>query len=163
MPDAGGKSSLVGGDISFMAGKEFDGKLFHEVSAEFSTTGVKISRIVPSGDTFYLAKAKLYPKDVAIRTSVGTATNECKCEVKFNGTVIDVMNHDLQSTLLVGGDDIETTQFGGGNMTETATIGLSMVGDGVDVVEINVTAVTGTYRVLLLGWEELTATDPRLI
>lgn len=151
----------AGGDVGFLAVKEFEGKLFHELSATFSTTGVKISRIVPLGKTFYIYKAKILPETgITIRTSTGTNTDECKCDVNFDGTPIDRITHDAQSTLAAGLSDAESVNLGGGLHTETGTVGLSLVGDGIKTVELDVTAVTGNYKVLLEGWEEDTGSSP---
>ena len=46
-------------DYEFLAIKEFDGKLIHLVSSEFTGNAAQISYTVPSGKTFYHLKSKL--------------------------------------------------------------------------------------------------------
>lgn len=165
-PDGGGTtiSGLAAGDVGFLALKDFGNKLFHELSATFSTTGVKISHIVPDGKTFYLYKAKVLPETgIIVRTGggVGTDNDECKADVNYDSIPIDRIMHDsfsrLQGTI---GSDQSGANLGGGLHTETGTVGLKLVGDGVKTVEIDVTAVSGNYKVLLEGWEEDTGTSP---
>lgn len=164
-PEGGGStiSGLAAGDVGFLALKAFGNKLFHELSATFSTTGVKISRIVPDGKTFYLYKAKVLPESGIILKESGPAgalNDECKADVNYDSTPIDRIMHDSRSVLAAGISDTESANLGGGLHTETGTVGLSMVGDGIKTVEINVTAVVGNYKVLLEGWEEDTGTSP---
>jgi len=166
------KGSLIGwgelaiveklSDIEFMAIKKFDGKYFREISTEFNTTGVKISHVVPDGKTFYLAKAVLYPKDGGqVQGGLGTTVIDCKCEIKYDGTTIDVMNFDSTATSVSG---LAPSANSTGYDTRATAIGESQDGTVAgETVEINITAVTGNFRVLLLGWEEDTGTSPRII
>ncbi len=149
-------------DIEFLAINEFDNKLIHDLSAEFTTTGVKFTRTPASGKTFYLAKAKLILKDgVTLRTSLGSNHVQCRAEIKYNGTVIDTIMFDSQASLIAGGRDQETTTLGGDHQAVTNAIGKSMDGNAIKLVEINVAAIAGgTFRVLMMGWEEDTGTSP---
>jgi len=148
----------IGGTTGFLAKKEFDGKLFTETSTEFTTTGVKISRIVPSGESFYLQKAKV----VLVGGGGAAYTGEIliHCQVKYDGTVID--NFAISGFMEEGAG--EGPGWGmSGVMPETTVIGKKFDGDGVKVVTIEVIAITGTAvsgHVTLIGWEETTADSP---
>jgi len=156
-------SGGIGGDLPFLMNKEFDGKLIHNLSAEFTTTGVKFTRTVASGKTFYLYKAMLLPKDnVQIRLSTGQNQAQARAEVKYDGAVIDVMMFDAVSDVSTGGSAEASVETGASEQQSTHAMGKSMDGDGVKVVEINIPAIAGgTFRVLMMGIEEDTTTDPR--
>jgi hypothetical protein len=160
----GSVSGLAAGDVGFLALKSFGDKLFHELSATFTTTGVKITHIVPNGKTFYLYKAKILPLDgIILRISggAGTSNDQCKADVNYDSTPIDRIVHDSQSTIGASlGNDSTNANLGGGLHTETGTVGLKLIGDGIKTVEIDVTVVNGSYKVLLEGWEEDTGTSP---
>ena len=90
------------GDKEYLSKKQFDGKLFKEISAEFSGNAVQISHVVPSGKTFYLVSAKLYPVTNTVPplyvVNVDTLTNRrTDVELEFDGTLIDVLTHDFQA------------------------------------------------------------------
>ena len=151
-------------DILFLAKKEFDGKLVHEISSQFTATGVKITRTITNGKTFYLAKCVLIPDTDTVNDIVmGQTANinrNCFVDIKYDGTVIDQLMYNFESDSIAvsdpgaAADHIE-------KLNATAT-GKSLVGDGVKKVEVEVSATDGTagYVVELLGWEENTGDDP---
>ncbi len=154
----------IGGDLAFLANKEFDGKIFKEISGEFTNNAVQITHIVPSGKTFYLAEVRLYPVVntvvAAINGAAGTSAvnRRADVEVKFDGTIIDVLTHDQET----GQDDANHQGAAGGSGNYWGAMkGLSLDGDGVKVVELTSTNTSGTYRVSIIGFEETTADDPR--
>jgi len=154
------------GDKEYLSKKQFDGKLFKEISAEFSGNGVQISHIVPSGKTFYLVGAKLYPVTNTVPplylVNTDTLTNRrADVELEFDGTLIDVLTHDFQAFM---GD---TGGSGPGAAAMAAQYDSLIVdsfdGDGIKVISLTSTSTTGTYRVSLIGFEEDTGTDPTIL
>lgn len=152
------------GNIEYLSKKQFDGKLFKEISAEFGGDAVQISHIVPAGKTFYLVSAKLYPviDTVIIANQIASPIQNRRADVelKFDGVIKDVLTHDMESGNTADFD----TGIGAANAGQYDTnIIDSFVGDGVKTVELTSTNTSGTYRVSLMGFEEDTGTDPTLL
>ena len=107
------------GNYEYLSKKQFDGKLFKELSAEFTGNAVQISHIVPVGKTFYVVKAKLYPVVDTIKTGIGpvntvTLSNRrADVELTFDGTLIEVLTHDMESTQ--GSGSVTNAPQGQGN------------------------------------------------
>jgi len=148
------------GDKEYLSKKQFDGKLFKEISAEFVANAVQITHIVPAGKTFYLVSAKLYPV-----TNVVTATGaladvdrSVDVELKFDGILVDVLTY----TWHFEGDGGNRAAAGNAGQFDSGIID-SFDGDGVKVIELTSTSTSGTYRVSLMGFEEDTGTDPTLL
>ena len=159
------------GDKEYLSKKQFDGKLFKEISAEFSGNAVQISHIVPSGKTFYLVSAKLYPVVDTIKTGIApnntvvTSNRRADVELEFDGTLIDVLTHDMESTQ--GSASVTNVAQGQGNASSIGQYDTNIIdsfdGDGIKVVELTSTNTSGTYRVSLMGFEEDTGTDPTIL
>ena len=87
------------GDIQFLSIKEFDNKLFHELSSSFTTTGVKITRTIPNAKTFYFANASLI-SDIAsnIELDIGNFSVKsrfCFISIKFDNTIVDKIYYNF--------------------------------------------------------------------
>jgi len=154
-------------DIEYLSEKEFNNKLFTEISAEFTTTGIKITRTIPNLKTFYIVGAKLYPVVATIEFSGSASTvlnKRADVEIKLDGTVIDVLTYDFESrTNAAGGGNV--TGAAGANATQFDNLikGKSLDGDGsTKKLELDATVVSGTYRVAVIGFEETTGESPRL-
>lgn len=148
-------------DLEFLSVKQKDGKIFTETSTEFTTTGVKITRTVPNGKTFYLHKAKV----VLVGGGDAAFTGEIliHCQVKFDGTVID--NFAIAGFMEEGAG--EGPGWGmSGVMPETTVMGKSLDGAvAAKNVTVEVIAISGTNvsgHVTLSGYEETTGDDPRI-
>jgi len=142
------------GDLEFLRDREKAGELFTELSATFTTTGDKITRTVPSGKTFFLVKASLI-----VYGGQGDSDAQCLCTIDFDGTPEDAITYE--AGFFIGAQAGFDRAAGGMRATigkaETSVAGKSLVGNGVKTVKINVnTILNGTFRVVLVGWEETT-------
>ncbi len=150
-------------DIEYLAIKEFDSKLFTEISSEFTTNAVQITRTIANGKDFYLAKASLYPVVntvvAAINGGAGTTAvnRRADVEIKYDGTVIDVLTHDQET----GQDDANHQGAAGASgKYETTMAGKKLVGDGVKKLELTSTNTSGTFRCSVVGFEETSGASP---
>ncbi len=151
-------------DIEFLSIKEFDNKLITEF-ASFNTTGVKITHTVPNGKTFYLSKCAFMATDagnVDLQILSNTVqVRSCFITIKYDGTIIDRLHYNFASQGVNASDP-------GGMATSndkwgSSIIGKSLQGTGAGVnVEIEVTAISGNYAVILEGFEEDTGTSPAI-
>ena len=142
--------------LDFLIKKEQDGDLIKELSAEFTSTGVKITHTPATGKTFHLYKAWLVPSSININDiTIGVATNinrYCFVSVEYDGTEIDEIYSNNES------DSVGGSGMGGAAATsqklETSSILDTMVGDGAKAVEVEVKTIDGTagYKVGLIGW-----------
>lgn len=159
------------GDKEYLSKKQFDGKLFKEISTEFSGNAVQISHIIPVGKTFYLVGAKLYPVVDTIKTGIAPSNTvvlsnrRADVELSFDGVLVDVLTHDMESTQ--GSGSVTNVPQGQGNAGQAGQYDTNIIdsfdGDGIKVVELTSTNTSGTYRVSLMGFEEDTGTDPTLL
>jgi len=151
-------------DIEFLSIKEFDGKLFHEISPSFTTTGVKITRAIPNGKTFYLAKSTLISDvlgNIALNiTSTTVQRRYCFIDIKFDGVVVDQLYYNFASQGVVASDPGGMAQSD--HKFNSSVIGKSFVGNGIKVLEVEVISVLGTYVCGLEGFEEDTGTSPKI-
>ena len=145
-------------DIEYLSIKEFDSKLFTEISATFTTTGVKITRTIASGKSFYIAKASIIPivNTVASTSGLSVVNRRCTVDVKYDGTVIDTLGYDFE----YDGANSNRAAMGNAFNLESQIIGKKLDGDAVKKVELDATSVSGTYKVRLIGFEETTADTP---
>lgn len=160
------------GDLEFLAVKEFDGKLIHTVSSEFTGNADQITYTPASGKTFYVLRCKLYPvtntiATTAPTTSTGDTTTNRRCDVEItlDGTVIDVLTHDMESIngVWTGSGSTRNAEGSAGQAGQyESNIVESMDGDAVKAVKLTSTNTSGTYRVSLLGLLEDTGTSPKL-
>ena len=143
--------------MSYLATKQFEGKLFKEISSEFTTNAVQITRTIANGKTFYFVKAKLYPVVNTIfgDNNLSIKNRRADIEIKFDGTIIDVLTYDFESNEL----GANRAAWGNSNQLESLVVD-SMIGNGVKKVEVTSTDTSGTFRVSLMGFEENTGTAP---
>ena len=152
-------------DLEFLAIKEYDGKLIHLISSEFTGNADQITYTPASGKTFYLLRCKLYPVVDTVLTGSGvTATNANRrvdVEITLDGTVVDVLTHDYEtsygnsSTATASGLAANTGQYES-NIVE------SLEGNGSKTVKLTSTNTSGTYRVSMLGIIEDTGSSPQV-
>lgn len=146
-------------DILVLAVKEFGNKLISlNSTSDETTTGVKLTRTIPSGKTFYLGRAKIVPADTPVSA---TSTDwRATAVIKFDGTIVDNIGYAGQTEQGAG----EGPGMGiAGASLESNQMGISLDGDGVKKVEVDLTNLVGTnhaVRLSLIGWEEDTGTSP---
>lgn len=151
---------ITSSEVEFLAKKERDGNLVWSISSEFTTNADQITITPASGKTFYLVQAKLYPVTDSIVTSSGAVSTENRrvdVELTFDGTIKDVLTHDMETTYGVTG---VAGTFAQGNAAVTGQYntlakGISMTGNGVKTVKLTSTNTSGTYRVSVLGYYEV--------
>ena len=144
------------GFLNFIIRQKELGNLIKEISAEFTTTGVKISYVPTNGKTFHLYKAWLIPSSVSINDiNIGnsvTINRNCFVSIEFDDTEIDEIFYNHES------DSVASSSPGGAAATsqklETSTFGDTMDGDGVKAVEVEVKTINASagYKVGLIGW-----------
>lgn len=165
----GGRSRLS--DFEFLSIKEFGGKLIHEISAEFSTNADQISYTVPNGKTFYHLKSKLYPVTDTIATGSGGASSSypktlnrrADVELTFDGTIKDVLTHDMETTHGSNASNANVAEGNSGQAGQYETnLVESMAGNGTKQIKLTSTNTSGTYRVTLMGIIETTGTSPKI-
>lgn len=155
-------------ESEFLTIKQFDGKLIKEISAEFTGNGVQITRTPASGKTFYFLKARLYPVVNSIVTgSAGntpvTSNRRADVEIKLDGTVIDVLTHDMETTFGSAESAAARAEGNAGQAGQYESLIVdSMDGNAIKKIELTSTNVVGTYRVSLIGIEENTGTSPQI-
>ena len=143
------------GDIEDLIKRQKASELFSELSASFNTTGAKITRAVPNLKTFYLVKAKLHPAEITIKAGGGA----CLVEIRYDGTAVAFLGYQVGRELsqsIQGNGRGVGVGIGGQGSDETGMIALKMVGDGVKNVTVEVTNISGNFRVELQGIEETT-------
>ena len=152
---------VTSSEVEFLAKKERDGNLVWSISSEFAGDADQITITPVTGKTFYLVQAKLYPVTDSIitgaaNTTTTTTNRRVDVELTFDGTVKDVLTHDMETTYgsnIAGthaqGNAAVTGQYG------TLAKGISMVGNGVKTVKLTSTNTSGTYRVSVLGYYEV--------
>ena len=152
---------VTSSEVEFLAKKERDGNLVWSISSEFTTNADQITITPVSGKTFYLVQAKLYPVVDSIITgsataSVTTSNRRTDIELTFDGIVKDVLTHDMETTYgsTVGGDHAQGNAAVTGQYNTLAK-GISMTGNGVKTVKLTSTNTSGTYRVSILGYYEV--------
>lgn len=147
MPDAGGRAPPVGGDISFMVGKSFEGKL---VSAEgfLSAAGDLATLTASTGKDMYIARAKItvFNNDQAGNSLVDEVV------LKINGTIVETAKGSVSyaANLFVPQWTYEFKNMG---HTVAAT----------EIIKIEVIALDATSDVegFIECFEEDTGADPR--
>jgi hypothetical protein len=155
-------------DIQFLGQLEFAGELVDLISSEFSANAAQISFVPASGKTFYHVKSKLYPVVDTIKTGIAanntvvTSNRRADVELAFDGTLKDVLTHDMESTQ--GQGTVTNAPAGQGNAGETGQYETnnheSMDGDAIKAITLTSTNTSGTYRVQLEGYIKDTGTSP---
>ena len=153
---------IVETEIEFLAKKEREGNLVYSISSEFTNDADQITITPASGKTFYLIGIKLYPVVDTIITgnaqSPTTVNRRADVELTFDGTVKDVITYDMEASYgaTLTGANYTTTGHAGqtGQYTGLAK-GISMAGDGIKTVKLTSTNTSGTYRVSILGYYEV--------
>ena len=145
---------VTSSEVEFLAKKERDSNLVWSISSEFTGNADQITITPASGKTFYLVGIKLYPviDTVYADTSSGSdiINRRCDIELTFDGTIKDVVTYDFEQGDVAGNQ----TASNSGQLTGLAK-GISMVGDGVKTVKLTSTNTSGTYRVSVLGYYEV--------
>lgn len=150
---------LIMSDLLFLSVKKSRGQLINlnSISDEI-TTGVKLTYTVPNGKTFYLASAKIVPANTPVNT--GSNNWRATAAIKFNGTIVDSIGYTGYTEQ--GASEGPGMGIAGASQ-ESNQKGISIDGDGVKKVEVDLTNLVGTnhaVRLSLLGWIEDTGTEP---
>jgi len=117
------------GDLEFIQGKVLASNYF-QVSGDINTLNDTIEFIVPNGKTAFLIEAKIVPNN-------GGGNNEVQAALKIDGAVKDEAEIFREFVRQAG-----STNFGGSgyglaeNANKFNVLGLSLVGDGAKVIEI---------------------------
>lgn len=151
--------SLSQTEVEFLAKKEREGNLVWSISSEFTGDADQITITPASGKTFYLLGIKLYPVVNTIITggnsAVTTENRRVDVELTFDGTIKDVLTHDQETSY---GSSAGTTAAGNSGQAGQfigLAKGISMAGNGVKTVKLTSTNTSGTYRVSILGYYEV--------
>ena len=153
------------GDTEYMAKKSFDGKTV-TVTADIDTMGSKLSHTVPAGMRFYFHTAKIV---VTGHPAAARQTNEnfpdaVEADLKIAGNVVDTTNIGVRtqaaSTTGTGGAPAAS---GYGNLGDGKFDVKGRIAEAGQVIEIENIVDNGTATATLIGFEELTATDPTIL
>ena len=146
---------ITSSEVEFLAKKERDSNLVWSISSEFTGDADQITITPASGKTFYLVGIKLYP---VTNVAIGNITNNTESsrrtdiELTFNGTIKDVVTYNENANVSnLGGQSMGQLT---GQLTGMAK-GISMSGDGIKTVKLTSTNTSGTYRVSVLGYYEV--------
>ncbi len=154
--------SLVGedldmGDLEYIQDKVIAGDYF-QVSGDIDALNDTIEQIIPNGKTAFLLEAKIV---ITGHTSGGTSKDMVEAELKIDGTIVDTTNIGTATTQATGIVNSATDMMGGfGWGTGSGTIGdgkfnvlgLSLVGDGIKVIEIENILDDGTAFATMSGY-----------
>lgn len=151
-------------EVEFLAKKEADGDLVSEISAEFTGDADQITVTPASGKDFVLVEARLIPVVDTIHmnsssNNVATTNRRCDVELTFDSTVKDILTHDHESRngYVPGSGTAHMAAGSAGVVGNYSTLmkGIRMTGDGAKTVKLTSTNTSGTYRVALLGYYEV--------
>ena len=150
--------SLVGedldmGDLEYIQDKVLAGDYF-QVSGDIDALGIKISQVVPNGKTAFLIEAKIVTTG---HTSGTTTKNMVEAELKIDGVTVDTTNIGTAttSTLLTSNSDMIAGSGSGTGIVADGkfnVLGISLVGDGAKVIEIENTLDNGTAFATMSGY-----------
>ena len=150
------------GDLEFIQGKVIAGDYF-QVSGDINAIGNTIEFIVPNGKTAFMISAKIinttHPSLAVTGTSNATTQqkNVVQAQLKIDGVTKDTTNIGTQSM-----SDTETgvnnsiiriaSANGSSSDGKFNVLGLSLVGDGIKVIEIENTLDDGSAFATMSGY-----------
>jgi hypothetical protein len=133
------------GDLEYIEGKVLSGDYF-QVSGDIDAINDTIEFIVPNLKTAFLIEAKIVPNNTS-------ENNKISAELK-----IDLIKKDETSIFRAQAQQIGSTNFGGSgygladNNGRFNVLGISLVGDGAKVIEIENTADAGGAFATMSGY-----------
>ena len=145
------------GDLEFIQDKVLAGDYF-QVSGDINALNDTIEQIVPNGKTAFLIEAKIV---ITGHTSGTTTKDMVEAELKIDGTVVDTTNIGTATTQATGIVNSATDMMGGFGWGSGAgtigdgkfnVLGISLVGNGVKVIEIENTLDDGTAFATMSGY-----------
>jgi len=137
------EADLDVGDLEYIEGKVLAGDYF-QVSGDINAIEDTIEQIVPNGKTAFLIEAKIVP--------TGHATNnKVEAELKIDGDTKDTVNFILAQAN-EGGASPDWAWGNGLYSGNFNVLGISLVGDGVKVIEIENTLDGGTAFATMSGY-----------
>ncbi len=150
MPDAGSGRTPVSGDLAFLSGKEFDGKL-RTNEGVVTTTGDLATLTATTGKDMYLASAQCS----TVRSDIaGLGNVTVKVELKLNGVVIETwIAHTMWNTSLTHFDNVYNFKIG---------IGKKVLAGQIIKLEVVTNAGSDNdFEGAISCFEEDTGVDPR--
>lgn len=150
MPDSGAFNVKVGGDLAFLAKKEFDGKLS---SAEgfLSAIGDLVTITAATGKDMYLARAQVsFYVNLSNSSSFGDF-----CELKANGVIKETAAYSSGQA---------SSGFGGSTsiVYDFRNLGLKVLAGQIIKLEVTVLTAKTDVEGFIEVWEEDTGVDPTL-
>ena len=141
------------GDLEYIQDKVLAGDYF-QVSGDIDAFGDTIEQIIPNGKTAFLIEAKII---ITGHTSGTNTKDMVEAELKIDGDIVDTTNIGTAttSTLLIGGSDmIAGSGSGAGTIGDGKfnVLGISLVGDGVKLIEIANSLDDGTAFATMSGY-----------
>lgn len=147
------------GDLEFIQTKVLAGDYF-QVSGDINAINDTIEFIVPNLKTAFLIEAKIV---ISTHTSMpsmpsnstSTTSDRVKADLKIDTVIKDVTNIGVTGTMSSNG--LASFQSGGGGYGQIGdgkfnVLGLSLVGDGVKVIEIENTLDNGSAFATMSGY-----------
>ena len=152
MPDSGAFNVKVGGDLAFLAKKEFDGKL-SSVEGFLSVIGDLATITAAAGKDMYIARAKV----IFYKNTVGAATSLAdKVELQINGIAVET------ATFMHEAEDV-TPEFGVGAWSyEFKNMGRKVAATQIIKLEVITLDADVDVEGFIEVWEEDTGVDPTL-
>jgi len=146
------------GDLEFIQDKVLAGDYF-QVSGDINTINDTIEQIIPNGKTAFLIEAKIV---ITAHTTLAGGTNgvrrdQVAADLKIDSTVVDTTNIGVTSNSLLGTSASDMI-MGGGSGAGTVgdgkfnVLGISLVGDGAKLIEIENTLDNGTAFATMSGY-----------
>ncbi len=148
------------GDLEFIQGKVTAGDYF-QVSGDINALNDTIEFIVPNGKTAFLIEAKIVPTghsnppQLPLSTSNSITNNRVQAQLKIDTVVKDTTNIGVAANATNNGNHNLSSGAGGhGNIGDGRfnVLGLSLVGDGIKVIEIENTLDNGTAFATMSGY-----------
>ena len=150
------------GDLEYIEGKVVAGDYF-QVSGDINTLASTIEFIVPNGKTAFMISAKIvtttHPSLAVTGTSSSTTQqkNAVQAQLKIDGITKDTTNIGTQSmsdTETGVNNSIIRIASGNGSSSDGKfdVLGLSLVGDGIKVIEIENTLDDGSAFATFSGY-----------
>ena len=150
------------GDLEFIQGKVIAGDYF-QVSGDINAINDTIEFIVPSAKTAFMIEAKVIPTGNNTFPgfpggfTITNSSNEVEADLKIDSVVKDkvhVGSVTATSKIQNGGSGQGTGSGGYGNKNKDSfnVLGLSLVGDGIKVIEIENTVDNGSAFATMSGY-----------
>ena len=122
-------------DIGFVQDRVLTGNYFQE-SGDINAINDTIEFVVPNGKTAFLLEAKIVPgSHISTPTSFSSSANKVNAALNIDGVKKDETSYQLAWGAISSGSGIGGAGYGM-NAGKFVVKGLSLVGDGIKVIEI---------------------------